>query len=444
MATILLDIKKETLTGNKIKYQLCLPFPAEPLTLRRLLLDTLPTNELFSCDIEKRSYQLFSDISVVDFERIILVKGEDQVLKVQKKTTVPIAKGLMLFNLKHWDSTDIVDAHDEYVIDLTSVATKLTVWLDGVNCSVRMNIFLTPIQFLQELQTMVQYQTVSISIDTHVLYHNGLQIPLHAETPIYYCGVREHDIVFVVVKSRMLYQITCNRLPNSSVIMTVNPNFPVRLLSQMVDPTSNTVKCRGEYLDQLKTLSFLNLVNETLVFEHVENYRLVVKTLTGKTLTPHVYDKNTTVLDIMKQVQDCEGIPISQQTLTCSFRVLPPEANLVDYSISPGSVLHLILRLRGGMYHHSSSHVGLQEDLPKKMYGDVHPVFYYKYWDGKASKFIEFKLSLKQCTVEAISRRVVKIEHELQEERSLTDEIEKKERRLADLMSKSGNNNVIF
>mmetsp|Transcript_18984 Transcript_18984/g.21824 ORF Transcript_18984/g.21824 Transcript_18984/m.21824 type:complete len:213 (+) Transcript_18984:760-1398(+) len=72
-----------------------------------------------------------------------------------------------------------------------------------------------------------------------------------------------------------------------------------------------------------------------------------VKTLTGKTLTLGMMSSDS-IEDVKRTIQDMEGIPPDQQRLIYAGKQLEDSITLSEYFVTEGSIMHLVLRLRGG------------------------------------------------------------------------------------------------
>ena len=73
-----------------------------------------------------------------------------------------------------------------------------------------------------------------------------------------------------------------------------------------------------------------------------------VKTLTGKEIEIDI-ELTDNVERIKERVEEKEGIPPVQQRLIFSGKQMNDDKTAKDYNIEGGSVLHLVLALRGGV-----------------------------------------------------------------------------------------------
>ncbi len=77
--------------------------------------------------------------------------------------------------------------------------------------------------------------------------------------------------------------------------------------------------------------------------------QIYIKTLTGRQQAFN-FEQGATVFDVKMTLQEKEGIQIDQIRLIYSGRQLADDKLLEDYQITPGTVVHMVLQLRGGRF----------------------------------------------------------------------------------------------
>ena len=92
----------------------------------------------------------------------------------------------------------------------------------------------------------------------------------------------------------------------------------------------------------LAVISMFAISTPTVALDDV-----MVKTLTGKTITIKGVNKNTTICELKLKVRDKEGIPDQQQRIIFAGKQLDNARTLGDYNVQHQSTVHLVLRLRG-------------------------------------------------------------------------------------------------
>ena len=119
-----------------------------------------------------------------------------------------------------------------------------------------------------------------------------------------------------------------------------------------IPPDQQRLIFAGKQLEDDRTLTDYNIQKESTLHLVLRlrgggKKQILIKTLAGKTIALDVED-NDTIDSIKKQIADKEGIPIDQQRIVYNGKQLEDGNTVSSYNIGNDSVLHLVLRLRGG------------------------------------------------------------------------------------------------
>jgi hypothetical protein len=89
---------------------------------------------------------------------------------------------------------------------------------------------------------------------------------------------------------------------------------------------------------------------DTLICE----FPIQIRSLTGKQTEIKVHHKMT-VAELKDTIERLEQTPFDQQRIVFNGKQLEDERTLDYYDIKQDAVVHIILRIRGGMFHETSA-----------------------------------------------------------------------------------------
>lgn len=94
--------------------------------------------------------------------------------------------------------------------------------------------------------------------------------------------------------------------------------------------------------------------NDTVPTLICDDFPIQIKSLTGKYTEIKVHHKMT-VSELKDAIERVDQTPFDQQRLVYNGKQLEDKRTLDYYDIKHDTVIHIILRIRGGMFHETSA-----------------------------------------------------------------------------------------
>ncbi|RIB28842.1 ubiquitin-related domain-containing protein [Gigaspora rosea] len=304
---------------------------------------------------------------------------------IQAKEDIPNDKFYLSFSLKtqrnlSFERKSIISEKEtegidetllNYKIQLKYYSPLISIYVKQFNGKIiTLNIFLN--DTVSELKKIIQDKE-EIHSDHQCLILNGNQ--LIDENTLIKSRVRQQSTILLLFKNKpnkenseakfSAGQIYVKMPSQEEIVLDVSRNNTVITIKQMINQVSNyhheyILIFEGMILENEYTLADYDIKLESTLDiicinnNNEERFEIFAKILTGKTITLNVYSDQF-IYQIKQMIQEKEGF--TPNSIIFAGKSLEDDYTLSDYNIQKESTLHLVLRLRGGMFHETSCRI---------------------------------------------------------------------------------------
>jgi ubiquitin-like protein Nedd8 len=285
----------------------------------------------------------------------VTVNRTDRVESIQKRIEatrqIPAAQQRLLLGVEQLESRSLLA---DYPLTSSSVLRLIVARPDALRIYVentggsRIPIEVHATDSIRAIKQQLQSQE-GIPVEEQNLFLMG--VPLSDEETVAHLGIASHSTLHLSVRPSGELSIHVELSSGQRIVVQARPDDTLADLKPKIqNQTGVPEDSQSLYFGAFRfdeTAKLWTLPIQSGVTFHLSiNPLITIRTLTGKSV--HVpFSPDDTVADLKETVYEATGVLVDQQRLVWSGSQLEDEALLSEYGIVGGSVVNLVLRLRG-------------------------------------------------------------------------------------------------